>query len=178
MDDESILSNQQEILLAQKDFYKSLYSSKKELKYTNAELFLNKENPFLNCLEKDQIENLEGILNLKECAEVLQNMKNCKSPGPDGLTVKFYNFFWKDLQKYMINSLNYGFDTGLLSVTQRQGVITCLPKEGKPKYFLKNWRPISLLNVDYKIASSAIAKRIKTVLDKLISDTQMGFIKK
>ena len=41
---------------------------------------------------------------------------------------------------------------------------------------MKNWRPISLLSVIYKIISSAIANRIKTVLDKLVSETQAGFV--
>jgi len=62
-------------------------------------------------------------------------------------------------------------------VTQRQGVITCLPKEGKSKFYIKNWRPISLLNVDYKICSSSIAQRLKKVLHTIISETQVGFMK-
>jgi hypothetical protein len=65
----------------------------------------------------------------------------------------------------------------LLSVSQKQGLITCLPKEGKPKHLLKNWRPISLLNVDYKIGSAYIAERLKTVLERLISNLQTGFLK-
>jgi hypothetical protein len=44
-------------------------------------------------------------------------------------------------------------------VTQRQGVITCIPNEGKSKEFLKNWRPITLLNSTYKLASSCIAEQ-------------------
>ena len=42
---------------------------------------------------------------------------------------------------------------------------------------IKNWRPLTLLNCDYKIPSKAIASRIKTFLPKLISDDQKGFIK-
>ena len=45
--------------------------------------------------------------------------------------------------------LNESLDTVKFSVSQRQGLITCIPKEGKPKHFLKNWRPITLLNVDF-----------------------------
>ena len=41
---------------------------------------------------------------------------------------------------------------------------------------MKNWRPITLLNVIYKIASGCIAERIKSVLTKLISEDQRGFI--
>ena len=47
----------------------------------------------------------------------------------------------------------------------------------KPKQFLKNWRPLTLLDTIYKIASGAIANRIKWVLDKLINKDQTGFIK-
>ena len=59
-------------------------------------------------------------------------------------------------------------------VTQRQEVIVCITKEGKYFYFfkMKNGRPITLLNTVYKIASSCIAARLKTVLPKLIGDDQ------
>ena len=43
--------------------------------------------------------------------------------------------------------------------------------------FLSNWRPITLLNVDYKIASRVIAKRIESILPKLINPDQTGFVK-
>ena len=42
---------------------------------------------------------------------------------------------------------------------------------------LKNWRPITLLNTDYKIASSALANRMKHVLPKIIHENQKGFLK-
>lgn len=57
------------------------------------------------------------------------------------------------------------------------GIMTCLPKAEKQKQFLKNWRPISLLNVVYKVASGCIANRIKSLLDKLINKDQTGLIK-
>ena len=89
----------------------------------------------------------------------------------------FIKFFWIDLGDFLVRSINYGYTSGKLSVTQRQGVITCLPKGNKSKHYLKNWRPISLLNIEYKIASSCIAERIKQVLPKIINNDQTGFVK-
>ena len=94
----------------------------------------------------------------------------------DGLTAEFFKFFWVDLGKFIVKSVNYAYKNGSLSVTQNQGIITCIPKPNKPRHFLKNWRPISLLNVIYKLMSSVIANRLKSVLDKIISDNQKGFI--
>ena len=103
-------------------------------------------------------------------------MKNNKSPGSDGFTTEFYKFFWRDLGVFLVRSLNYGFSIGNLSVTQKQGVISILPKSDKAREYLKNWRPVSLLNVSYKIVSSCIANRIKQVLGYLIHDNQKGFL--
>ena len=60
---------------------------------------------------------------------------------------------------------------------KKLGLITCIPKQDKPKQFYKNWRPITLLNCIYKIAAGCIANRIKTVLDIILSKDQTGFIK-
>ena len=51
------------------------------------------------------------------------------------------------------------------------------PKTGKPCHSLKGWRPISLLNVDYKIISTAIANRFKEVIDRIIHPSQSAYIK-
>jgi len=72
-------------------------------------------------------------------------------------------------------SLNEGYRNQKLSNTQRQGIITCLPKRNKPKNLLKNWRPITLLNIVYKIASGCIANRIKTALNLIVNEDQSVF---
>ena len=66
---------------------------------------------------------------------------------------------------------------GELTDLQKQGIITLLPKSNKNTFLLENWRPISLLNVDYKIATKAIADRLKQILPSIISSQQTGFIK-
>ena len=103
-------------------------------------------------------------------------MKNNKSPGSSGFTVEFFKCFWLDLGKYLVKSLNYSFDQQELSTTQKEGIITCIPKPNKSKKYIKNWRPISLLNVSYKIASGCIANRIKKVLPTIIDFDQSGFM--
>ena len=66
-------------------------------------------------------------------------MKNNKLSGSDGISSEVFIFFWKDLRLFIVDSLNYGLHTGKLSVTQKQGIITCLPTDNKPRHFLKNF---------------------------------------
>ena len=69
------------------------------------------------------------------------------------------------------------FSKGYLSLSQRRVLITLLPKKNKPEQYLKNWRPITLLNCDYKIVAKSIATRLKKVLPHLINYDQTGFLK-
>ena len=117
-------------------------------------------------------------MTFQECGKALYNMSNKKSPGSDGYTTEFYKFFWKEIGHIVVKSLNNGYQKGHLSEFQSQGIITCLPKESKDRRYIKNWRPISLLNVDYKIGASVVANRFKKVLPSVISDTQKGFFKR
>ena len=68
------------------------------------------------------------------------------------------------------------YKKNILSPSMRRGIITLLPKKGKDQLFLKNWRPITLLNTDYKILSKVLAFRIKKVLPTIIHEDQSGFI--
>ena len=77
----------------------------------------------------------------------------------------------------LINALIFAYDTGTLSITQRRGIIKLVPKKDSEPHLIKNRRPLSLLNCDYKIAAKAIANRIKSVTSKLINNDQTGFIK-
>ena len=86
-----------------------------------------------------------------------------KSPGSDGITVEFYKIFWNDIKIHLINSLNYSFNNKNLTTLQKQGIISLIPKPGKNLESLSNWRPISLINNAYKIATKTIANRIKNL---------------
>ena len=57
----------------------------------------------------------------------------------------------------------------MLTISQTQAVITLVEKKGKDKRYIKNWRPISLLNVDAKIISKSYANCLKKVIGTLIS---------
>ena len=63
-----------------------------------------------------------------------------------------------------------------LNKSQLSGIITCIPKGGKLRIDLKNWRPITLLNSIYKFYSGILAERFKLILPKLIHADQKGFV--
>ena len=79
--------------------------------------------------------------------------------------------------KYLEKSLNFSHQHGQLSTSQKQAMITLLEKKDKDRRFIKNWRPISLINIDVKIASKAFARRLEPILPELIHHNQNGFIK-
>jgi hypothetical protein len=80
----------------------------------------------------------EGNITFKECAQSLKLMTNGKSPGSDGYTVDFYNFFWEDIGPLHYRSLYLAYESGSFTDFQYQGVITCIPKEGKDRCFIGN----------------------------------------
>ena len=169
------LTETQEIVQETKLFYENLYSSRED-NITDIDLnnLIKNSIPKLSTEEKGSI---EGKISMSEASFSLKKMANEKSPGTSGYSAEFYKFFWKDIGVFLVRAINFGFFTKSLSSTQKQGLITCLPKGKKPKQFLKNWRPISLLNVEYKIASACIAERIKKFLPKIIDEDQKGFVK-
>ena len=104
-------------------------------------------------------------------------MKNNKSPGNDGFTFEFYCTFWIDLGDLLVGALTEAYNRGGMSISQKQGVITLIEKDGKNAMYVNNYRPITLLNVDYKIVSKVLARRIKEVLGEIVHHDQLGYIK-
>ena len=149
-----------------------MYKSK-ERGNEEKEYFLNVPSPTLSETSK---ERCEGKLSLHECEIAIKLFKCNKSPGNDGLSIEFYRKFWNIVGTHMIECFNYCYNHGEMTVSQRQAIITLIEKYGKDRLYIKNWRPISLLNVDYKIATKALALRIKNVLPEIIDIDQTGYI--
>ena len=163
-----------EILKHEVKFYKNLYSSD-NIDDTNINSYLN-NTVFENTLSKDNAEICDGQLSLIEITKAIFDMKHNKSPGLSGITVEFYQSFWNKIKYLVLNSINEGYIKGELSQLQKQGVISLLYKKGNPEN-LENWRPISLLNTDYKIITRVLATRLQNILPKIISMDQQGYLK-
>ena len=99
--------------------------------------------------------------------ELGQNARNRWPP------LRILQDFWNGVSDILISSFNYSYETGTLSVSQRRGIVKLIPKKDADLSLIKNWRPLTLLNCDYKIATKAIASRIKLFFPKRISDDQV-----
>uniref|UniRef100_A0A8C8RMA8 Reverse transcriptase n=1 Tax=Pelusios castaneus TaxID=367368 RepID=A0A8C8RMA8_9SAUR len=95
----------------------------------------------------------------KEFSEALRLMPTNKSPGMDGLTVEFYRVFWDVLGPDLAIVWAESEESGVLPLSCRRAVLALLPKKGDLRD-LRNWRPVSLLCTDYKIAAKAISLRL------------------
>ena len=153
-------------------FYKQLYQASN---IENPAPFLEDMKNKKEISPEDKIE-LEREISESDLLKVVKNLPRNKTPGEDGLPGEFYKVFWIDIKHFLLRSIEYSFINEELSITQRRGVLSLIPKKTNPMK-LKNWRPISLLNQDYKILAKILADRIKKCLPYLIDEDQTGFIK-
>ena len=155
------------ILTATEGYYRRLY--------TASPVSENLQNVFLarltTSLTPADALSCEGAFTLAELKNAVYNSNRHKSPGSDGLPLEFYLTFFPDLQADFLLMANSLPELGTLTATQRNAVITCIPKDGDLTS-LANWRPISVLNADYKILSKIIAERVAKVLPQLIHHDQ------
>jgi hypothetical protein len=160
VEEDKVIYDQSDILHHVKLFYENLYFCKdSDLLDVDLEDII--KTPDVPRLDKTAINSNGDKVSESEIYTVLKNMKNNKSPGSDGFNVEFFKCFWRDLKNYIVLAVNYIFEKRELPISQILGIITCLPKGDKPRQFLKNWRPITLLNVLYKIISGCLSHRIK-----------------
>ena len=173
LDSGEVIYDQTKILTETKSFYTKLYENKLD----NVNFGLNNELIYADIpkLSETESDSLEGEITFSEASKTLSSMKANKSPG-SGFSSEFLKVFWKYIGVFVVRSINYGYKNNILSVTQRHGVITLLPKGDKARHYIKNWRPITLLNTVYKIASGCIAARLKKYLHKIINPDQTGFM--
>ena len=173
-----IITNPKSISKEQCNFYQKLYTSNVKEVYDGSEI----EEFLGDALEVPKIsdegrEIWEGEITEGEICNAIKSAQSGKSPGLDGIPAEFYKVFWVDVKEYFMSAVKATYDTGSLSFSQRQGLINLIPKKDKNPLVLKNWRPISLLNADYKLIAKVIATRIKACLNDIIHRNQTGFLK-
>ena len=169
-----VMYSQDEISEHTVDFYQSLYNSDRA-NVTHIDQYIDNCN--LATVPEELAEKLREQISLAELDRTVQYLCNNKSPGWDGLSAEFYKHFWSDIKHILYSSFLESIDNQSLSPSQRIGVLTLIPKPKPPPdlVYLRNWRPITLLNVDYKIFSHVVKNRVIDALPHVISQAQTGF---
>jgi len=165
--DGDIVTSKEGIMEVFRDFYVDLFSEE-EMDLECQEKLLDN---IQNTLPSDVKAFLDTPLTEDEYQIALKDLSNNKTPGEDGLPKEFYYHFWPLIGKHVVHVLNEGLINQELTSSQRGGLITLINKPGDPLE-VKNKRPISLLNVDYKILSRALTNRLKHVLQFVINKDQ------
>ena len=94
-----------------------------------------------------------------------------------GLLQSFISFFWPQIKDTVFYSFVYAYNTGELSIEQKRGILNIIPKKEKDIRHLNNWRPISLLNTDYKILTKLLSLHLQNVISTIVAPHQTGYIK-
>ena len=167
--DDSITINPQNILDNLRNFYANLYSKDFSVKFQ----YQNEDNIRIS---NDTKQALEGKITTTELKFALKNMKRNKVPGCSGLPVEIYIVFWNKVGQCLLDAINFAYDIGHLHDSALKGIITLIPKKHKDTRIIKNLRPISLLNTDYKLIEKVLANRLKVALEEIIHYDQKGFL--
>lgn len=169
-----VIKDQKEIAISIYKFYHQLYSS--NFKELDLKQFFNYIEKFIPQINLEFKKDCDMDLNISELDNVIQKIALGKSPGQDGLTTNFYKFFWKDIRELLFEALKECIRNNSLLTTMKQGIIILIPKPNKDKAIIDNLRPITLLNVDYKLFTHALANRLKIGINDFISESQSGFL--
>ncbi len=149
-------------------FYKDLFTEN-EVVLEDEEFLLRKIKVKVNEEDKEMCEG--GITEL-EIGTAIDQLKNGKSPGIDGLSADFYKVF-KAVLCPILNELYIDiFRKGYLTNSMKKGMVKIIYKRKGDKRDLKNYRPLSMLNTDYKILSKILANRLKIVVPNIITTNQ------
>uniref|UniRef100_A0A3Q3G6M4 Reverse transcriptase domain-containing protein n=1 Tax=Labrus bergylta TaxID=56723 RepID=A0A3Q3G6M4_9LABR len=125
---------------------------------------------------KKQNDKLVTEISTEEIDSAISNINANKSPGCDGFPPEWYKYMRESLIPLLKASFNYTLRGGALPPSWNEAFISVILKEGKDKTDCKGYRPISVLNVDYKLYAAILAKRLNTIMPSLIDEDQTGFV--
>ena len=158
----------QGIIKVVEEYYKELYTPG-EVRQSIMNLFLNSIRPVDGC---DALMNaLMQPISLEEIWDAIVSFINNKSPGPDGITAEFYKIVFSVIKHDLRRVLNQFLNGHKIPAKSKAGLITLVPKVG-PVNEIENYRPISLLNTDYKIFTKILKARLDPILEKIIHSSQ------
>ena len=151
------------------DFYSKLFTSNRPDNFTE----------LLDAIQPKVLTNMNEELTqtftAQEVRVALKQMYPLKALGPDGMPLIFFHHFWNTCGAVVTTTVLEFHNHGMSPPNFNETHIVLILKIKEPK-IVYDFRPISLCNVTYKIASKAIANRLKKFLPSIISETQSAFV--
>jgi hypothetical protein len=170
--EDDVISKQEDIAKHIVKFYKKLFGSSEHLGVHLRQDFWPKGER----LDEDDGDKLQTPFLERDVEMAISRMKSNSTPGPNGFSVTFLKNVWKHIKGDIMNMVQ-DFNNNALDLKRlNYGVITLVPKVQKANT-IRQYRPICLLNVDFKIFPKLLTGRISPLADKIISESQTAFIK-
>ena len=177
LDETTSVNNPQDILKATRNFWKNILTDYSPRTSPMQNKFFDTLQTPITQLTQQQQQKISQNIYWEETESILKDMKKGSAPGMDGFPIEFWQFLLPHLKEKWFNLLTYMFQQNTSPKSFKQGVISLIPKRGKNIKFIENWRPITLLNADYKLIARTWAKRIQEILPSIIQADQRGFVK-
>lgn len=158
-----------------KNFYQKLYTSEAQPSLNYLDIFF--DGLVLPQLSVEDTQRLDSPITLDELYMALKDTNKGKSPGWDGIPSEFYLTFWPELGPPLLEMIHSAIQNGAFNRDVNTAIISLLHKKGKDPTLCSSYRPLSLINNDIKLYAKILAKRLDTVLPKIIHLDQTGFVK-
>ena len=163
------VSSNAEILNEQWKYFTDLYKEDEDVCFQ----MVNKRD----CkISQEQNEVCAKDITMNELKNAVLKLKNGRTPGLDGLPAEFYKLLWNEIKEPMLAAFLECYNSHEMFPSANKGILNLIAKQGKDSRFLKNLRPITLLNTDYKIVEKVLANRLEPILQTLIHPDQTGFM--
>uniref|UniRef100_A0A670IVT3 Reverse transcriptase domain-containing protein n=1 Tax=Podarcis muralis TaxID=64176 RepID=A0A670IVT3_PODMU len=172
--EDQIIEDPSEVKRKFLQYYENLYKRKEAEDISEMERYLERNGK--EDLTDEEKTMLNEPVTTDEVREVIKRMKPGKAPGPDGLSQKYYKALEEQLAPVLCSVINNILQGGEMPDSWREAHITLIPKPDSDTLNISNYRPISLLNNDYKIFTGIMANRFKKYLNRVIHKDQAGFL--
>ena len=156
------------------DYYKNLYSQPPVTTDDQMHTLLNSLN--LPTLTAGQNRSLKASISQEEILSAIARLKANKSPGTDGFTSEWYKALKEVLTPFLQKTFNWVLTKNEIPISWNEAFISVIPKGDKDRMDCGNYRPISVLNLDYKLFTSILAKRLEHILPEICHFDQTGFV--
>ena len=153
--------------------YETLYAQPEMPEEEEMEEYLERLD--LPSIGRVQNDTITAKITAEEVMEAISSCKNGKSPGSDGLSIEYYKAYKKELVPLLVASFNWTLKKHKTPPSWSEAIITVIHKQGRDKELCGSYRPISMLNVDYKLYTKIISNRLAKITEEMIGEEQTGF---